>query len=156
MNKLINKYLNDFNEITKYYNYLVAKTKNHEYVDITNEWLIDNYYVLAEHKNNIILNKKKLKKNNKLINKNYDLLKKIVSKKNYNIDLKYFVSELKKYQKDTKDYFSYKEIELLVPTLIFIYTNRLNILCQEEYERLIDRDNISDIIFLKLIINYIK
>ena len=38
------------------------KTKNHEYVDITNEWLIDNYYLLAEHKINIINNKSALKK----------------------------------------------------------------------------------------------
>ena len=48
-------------------NFLVDKTRKHEYVEITNEWLIDNYYLLAEHKNNIENSKKELKKNYKLI-----------------------------------------------------------------------------------------
>ena len=146
MAKLLKKFFKNFDDITKYYNFLIKKTKNHEYVDITNEWLIDNYYVLAEHKNNIVLNKRMLKKYNKSINKNYILLKNIVSKKKYNIDFKYLVEELRKYQKDSNDYLSYKEIELIVPTLIFIYTDRLNNLCREEYKRLVDRDDISNII----------
>ena len=62
MANIIKKYLKNFESITKYYYFLVNKTKNHEYVEITNEWLIDNYYILAEHKNNIISNKKMLKK----------------------------------------------------------------------------------------------
>ena len=146
MAKILNKFFNNFNEITKYYNFLIKKTKNREYVDITNEWLIDNYYLLVEQKNNILLNKKDLKKYDQIIVKNYDLLKNIASKKKYNIDFKYLVDELKKYQKDTQDYFSYKEIDLIVPTFMFIYTDCLNSLCQEEYKRLLDRDNISNII----------
>ena len=39
-----------------YYNYLVQKTKDHEYVDITNEWLIDNYYVLVLKCDKMIIN----------------------------------------------------------------------------------------------------
>ena len=102
MAKILNKFFNNFNEITKYYNFLIKKTKNREYVDITNEWLIDNYYLLVEQKNNILLNKKDLKKYDQIIVKNYDLLKNIASKKKYNIDFKYLVDELKKYQKDLK------------------------------------------------------
>ena len=108
MSKTLNKYLHNFDNITKYYNLLIDKTKNHEYVGITNEWLIDNYYLLVEQRNSIILNKKEIKKNSSIINKNYELLKSIVSKRNYNIDFKYFVDELKKYQKNTHDFFSYK------------------------------------------------
>ena len=55
MTNIIKNYRKDFQDITKYYMFLVNKTKNREYVDITNEWLIDNYYVLAEYKNNIIV-----------------------------------------------------------------------------------------------------
>ena len=47
MANILKKFKNNFEDITEYYNYLVAKTKNHEQVDITNEWLIDNYYLLA-------------------------------------------------------------------------------------------------------------
>ena len=62
MDNRIKKFFSDFNDITEYYNFLVNKTKNREYVEITNEWLIDNYYILVEHKNNILNSKKNLKK----------------------------------------------------------------------------------------------
>lgn len=146
MANIIKKYLNNFNDITNYYNFLVDKTKNHEYVDITNEWLIDNYYLLAEHKINIINNKSALKKNLKLINENYYLLKNIVSKKNYNISFKYIVEELKTYQKDNKKVLSYKELDCIFPILIFIYTERLNNLCREEYRKLVDKEDVELIV----------
>ena len=55
----------DKERITLAWNFLVEKTKRHEYVEITNEWLIDNYYLLAEHKINIDSIKAFLKKNRK-------------------------------------------------------------------------------------------
>ena len=149
MAKLLNKFLSDFKDITEYYNFLIKKTKNHEHVDITNEWLIDNYYILAEHKNGIIANKKSIKKNSKIINDNYVLLKNIVAKKKYNIDFKFLVDELKKYQKESKVNMSYRELEFIVPTLIFIYTERLNNLCRDEYKKIIDRQDIENIINTK-------
>ena len=146
MAKLIKNYFNNFGDITEYYNFLVAKTKNHEYVDITNEWLIDNYYILAEHKNSISNNLKYIKKSIKDINNNYPILKNIVTKKNYNIDFKFLVDELKDYQKQTKKNFTYRELQAIVPTLIFIYTERLNNLCREEYAKLVDKEDVDNII----------
>ena len=77
MANLIKKFKSNFDDITEYYNFLVSKTKKHEYVDITNEWLIDNYYLLVEHKNNIENNKKEIKKDLKAIEKNYFFIVKI-------------------------------------------------------------------------------
>ena len=146
MAKMIKNFLNNFGDITEYYNFLVRKTKDREYVDITNEWLIDNYYILAEHKNTIMNQMKDIKKNIKIINSNYPILKNIVSKKNYNINFRYFVDELKDYQKETKKNFTYKEIQCMVPTLIFIYTERLNNLCREEYAKLVDKEDVDNVI----------
>ena len=146
MAKMIKNFLNNFGDITEYYNFLVRKTKDHEYVDITNEWLIDNYYILAEHKNTIMNQMKDIKKNIKIINSNYPILKNIVSKKNYNINFRYFVEELKNYQKETKKNFTYKELQCMVPTLIFIYTERLNNLCREEYAKLVDKEDVDNVI----------
>ena len=146
MAKMIKNFLNNFGDITEYYNFLVRKTKDREYVDITNEWLIDNYYILAEHKNTIMNQMKDIKKNIKVINSNYPILKNIVSKKNYNINFRYFVDELKDYQKETKKNFTYKEIQCMVPTLIFIYTERLNNLCREEYAKLVDKEDVDNVI----------
>lgn len=146
MANMIKNFLRDFDDITKYYNYLVNKTKNHEYVEITNEWLIDNYYIVVEHKNDILNIKKQISKNQKLINGNYYFLKNIVSKKNYNINFKYLVEELKNYQKENNKVFTYKELSCVFSTLVFIYIERLNVLCREEYNKLINKETISSII----------
>ena len=146
MKKIINKFFNNFENITKYYNFLVNKTKNHEYVQITNEWLIDNYYLLVEHKNNILSTKKRLNKNYRLISSNYLFLKNIVITKNYNIDFKYLVDELKSYQKETNKVFTYKELSLIFSTLVFIYIERLNELTIEEKQVLLNKDKVKEII----------
>ena len=62
MNKFIKKFLSNFESINNYYSYLVDKTKQKEYVGITNEWLIDNFYLLVEHKSNMIHDKKEISK----------------------------------------------------------------------------------------------
>jgi cyclic beta-1,2-glucan synthetase len=140
------KFINDFDDITEYYNFLVNKTKNHQYVEITNEWLIDNYYLLVEHKNNILNFKKDIKKSLKVINKEYFILKAIVSKQNYNVDFKYLTEELRKYQKENDDILTYREIANIIPTLVFIYTERLNNLCRDEYNKLVDKEEVEEII----------
>ena len=146
MTNIIKNFKNDFDDITKYYNFLVEKTKNHKYVGITNEWLIDNYYILAEHNDGIKNNIKLIKKNIKTIVSNYNILKNIVAKKNYNISFKYLVDELKLYQKETKHNLTYKEIKYIIPTLTFIYTERLNTLCRDEYIKLVNNEEIDNII----------
>ena len=146
MRNIIKKYFKEMDSVSEYYNYLVSKTKNHNYIEITNEWLVDNYYLLIEHKNNISSSLKKIKKKEKIINKNYYFLKNIVSKRNYNITFKYLVEELKNHQKETNKIFTYQELTTIFPSLIFIYIERLNNLCKEEYNKLIDKEEISNII----------
>ena len=51
MNNLYAKYLENCNNIDAYYQNLVTLTKNHFYVGSTNEWILDNYYLVVEHKN---------------------------------------------------------------------------------------------------------
>jgi len=146
MANMIKKFFKDFEEITEYYNFLVNKTKNHEYVEITNEWLIDNYYIVVEHKNNILNSKKTISKKAKILNENYYFLKNIVSKKNYNINFKYLVEELKEYQKENNKIFTYKELSCVFSILIFIYIERLNNLCREEYNKLSNKEQVATII----------
>ena len=146
MANILKNFISNFNDITEYYNFLVNKTKNHEYVEITNEWLIDNYYILAEHEKIIVNNKKKLKRDIKTIEKNYYFLKVIANKKNYDLNLKYLTEELKKYQKETNTIFTYKQLSTIIPTLIIVYMERLNDLCREEYKKLVDKENVANII----------
>ena len=146
MANVFKKFIKDFNDVNEYYNYLVNKTKNREYVGITNEWLIDNFYLLVEHKQAIVLDRKRINKNIKNIVHIYPILKEIVIKHNFNISFKILVDEIKKYQKDNNTYFSYRELDCIKPALIFIYADRLNSLCLNEYSKLVDKENITNII----------
>ena len=146
MANFLKKFMIDFNNINNYYNYLVDKTKNKEYVGITNEWLIDNFYIIVEHKTNFIHDKKSIKKRTKMINSIYYIIRDIVIRNNYNVSLKILSDELKKYQKDNNTYLSYLEIESIKDVLIFIYMDKLNQICGEESKKLVDKEKIGQII----------
>lgn len=146
MNKIIKKFLNNFEDINEYYNYLVDKTKKKEYVGITNEWLIDNFYLLVEHKTNVVHDKKDISLRFKNIETIYNCIKSIVLENNYNISLEVLTNSLKVYQRQHKIYFSYKDISNIKDILLFIYTERLNTLCKEEHSKLIDKETIANII----------
>ena len=143
---LIRKFLDNYNVIEHYYDYLVQKTKQHEFVGVINEWLIDNFYLLAEHKNNILHDKKGINKYKKLYISLYPKINEIVVKNNYVINFKVLKHELKKYQRTHKMYFTYNEIESIKDILIFIYFSRLRTLCEEEYAKLLDKEEINKIV----------
>ncbi len=146
MTNLLKQFFHDFDDIHEYYNCLVEKTKKHQYVGITNEWLIDNFYLLVEHKTNIVQNKKKIKRQMKKLDTIFLCVRNIVISNHYNLNFRLLVHELKKYQKETKKYFSYLEISHIKNILLFLYTNRLQLLCKEESLKLVAKDNISQII----------
>ena len=146
MANVVRKFLNNFEDINEYYNFLVEKTKQLEYVGISNEWLIDNFYLLVEHKTNILANKKDIIKGIKASQKITFCIKEIVINNNYNISLKILTTALKKYQRETKQYFSYKEIANIKEILLFIYVERLNQLCKEEYKKLLVKEKVANMI----------
>ncbi len=146
MNRLITKFLKDFNYINNYYNLLVDMTKKQEYVGITNEWIIDNFYLLVEHKVNIIHDKKII---NKRLHNTIDIyycLKELALHNNFNIDFKMLSSEIKKYQKDNNMYFTYDQIASIKNLLLFIYTEKLHSLCIEEMSKLNTNKKITKLI----------
>ena len=143
---IVRNFTNDFNSIESYYDYLVQKTKNHEYVGVINEWIIDNFYLLVEYKNSFIEDKKKFRKNKKLYLDLRDKIEELVIKNNYNINFKTLYHELKNYQKNNKYNFTYKELSLVKDVLFLIYVSRLKILCKEERNKLINIDKINNII----------
>ena len=135
-----------FEKNTNYYEFLVERTKDLEYVGITNEWLLDNYYLLVEHKNRIIREKKII---NSKLSKGSNIesaLKKIVIRNQYNLDLKKIASQLNLYQKEYKYHFCYAEIDLIPTLLLFIYTAKLREVCRNEYQRFIHKDEVREVV----------
>ena len=53
MNKLLKKVIENCKYIEEYYEKLVGLTKNHNFVGSTNEWIIDNFYLVVEQRNAI-------------------------------------------------------------------------------------------------------
>ena len=143
---IMKRFNQNYNEIENYYNFLVQKTKKHEFVGVINEWLIDNFYLLVEHKNGFMHEKKNIRKHNKLYNQLYPRINDIVVSKNYNITFKILCDELRNYQKTNKMYFTYKELDSLKIVLLCIYVNRLSVLCKEEHKKLMDIEEINRVI----------
>ena len=146
MANLVKNFLTDFEDINEYYTFLVDKTKRREYVGITNEWLIDNFYLLVEHKTNIVHDKKYIVRDLKKCDRIFYCLKDIVARNNYNISFRLLVSELREYQKQTKVTFSYHELVCVKNVLLFLYTKRLADLCREEYQNLLNKEKVARII----------
>lgn len=146
MANLVKSFLNNFEDINEYYTFLVDKTKQKEYVGITNEWLIDNFYLLVEHKTEIVHHKKEITKSLKKCDRIFYCLKDIVVRNNYNISFNLLVSELKNYQRQKKVYFSYCELLGVKTILLFLYTKRLADLCHEGYHNLVNKEKVAKII----------
>ena len=146
MHKYIKKFLMDFTDLTEYYNYLVRLTKDLEYIGITNEWLVDNYYLLVEYKNNTIYEKKSINKRIKKSKYIYDVLKNIVEKNDYNITYKTLIREVNQYQRTNKYYFPYNDIEIIKNILLFIYVDKLNQLYKESYKELYVKNKVEELI----------
>ena len=122
MNNIYARFLENCDFVEEYYQNLVSLTKNHNYVGSTNEWIIDNYYLVVENKNVL----KKAFKEDKflkvLIESNseiYKILFNIFEKYKYNIDSHTLIKELNAYQNKNEVYFSYGTIRV-IPILILI------------------------------------
>ena len=132
MNNLYAKYLENCNNIDAYYQNLVTLTKNHFYVGSTNEWILDNYYLVVEHKNVI---KKRIKEDKKIkylleTNSNmYNILLDIFEKNKFNIDISTLIRELNAYQNKNDYYYSYGTIRIAPILMTMIITDKLNELC---------------------------
>ena len=146
MNDTYFKFLKRFSKINKYYNYLINQTRKSFYVGITNEWIIDNFYLLAELKNDIVRDRVEICKSIKNAKKLYYMLRQLAISSNYNISFKILVTALKKYQKDNKINLSYREISATKYLLEFIYVEKLYLLVLEEKEKLLIKEKISKII----------
>ena len=146
MIKAVKKFLDNFKNINDYYNYLIDKTKKKEYVGITNEWLIDNFYLLVEKKVDVSHNRKYITKKFNKIDDLYNTIKALVLENNYNINFDLLTKGLRTYQRQEKKYFSYEEISCIQEILLFVYTERLSLLCSEERSKLKDKALIASII----------
>jgi len=146
MHKYVKKFLLNCSYINDYYNHLVDKTKKLQYVGITNEWIIDNYYLIVEYKKNVYENKKGISKKLSKCDDIYAVIKDIVESNEYNLNYKLLIKDINIYQKKENTYFSYKEISSISEILLFIYISKLYEICKESHKELIAKEEIENIL----------
>ena len=149
MNKIYSKFLDDCNNIESYYEKLVELTKNHNFVGSTNEWIIDNFYLIVEQRNAIkrlFRHKKSIKE---LLAKNedmYSILKEIFKSHDYNLDRHLLIKELNAYQTKNNCYYSYDTVRVIPILITMILVDELNLLCIKREEKLDDLKKVNEVI----------
>jgi len=131
MNKYKN-FLYNCKIIEEYYEYLIYLTNNHNFVGATNEWIIDNYYIIAEIKsslNKILKENYKIKNVIKRNDKLYQTLVKAYEENNFSLGIETIVKKLQDIQINKNDYLDYDSIEVVPILLSFILIDRLKKLC---------------------------
>ncbi|MDD4643840.1 MAG: glucoamylase family protein, partial [Bacilli bacterium] len=148
MKTLLFSFRKDIHGITDYYKKLIAITKNNKRIGHINEWIVDNYYVISEQEkytNNEYRNKriKRTKRRRKKLL--YALVYNILKSNDFQINMPKLFEKLNVYQKETGDYFSYHEINIIYIFIRMILISELNMLCKRLDDRLIEKYEVERI-----------
>lgn len=129
-------------EITQYYKILVEETKSKKIVGNTNEWLLDNYFIISEQEKTLReeLRSKAIKtikpKRKKQID---DLIYSFLKKLNFQIDINLVFNDINEYQKKQEDYFSYTEINYIYILFRVILIKEISNLSKELNIKLLEK-----------------
>ena len=143
------EFLKNCKVISDHYEYLINLTKNHIFVGATNEWVIDNFYLVVETKNNLKLNYKGNKKLKYAVTNGvnmFDVITEIFEKNNYDISYKSLVRELNSYQLKNGVYFTYRNIETIPSVISMIVIDRIKKLCVAKREEQNEKQKVRDLI----------
>ena len=120
--------------ITDYYLLLVEETKSQRLVGSTNEWVLDNYYMISEQEKvlKIDLQSKNFKKlEGGRMKQLESLLREYLTRSHYQIDKGMLFNFLHQEQENRKDYLSYPEVCALLPLMKCILLKELAELCRQ-------------------------
>ena len=120
--------------ITDYYLLLVEETKSQRLVGSTNEWVLDNYYMISEQEKVLkidLLSKDFRKLEGERMKHLRHLLRDFLVHCHYQVEKNLFFSYLLKEQERQKDYLSYPEVCALLPLMKCILLKELALLCQQ-------------------------
>lgn len=122
-------------DVTKYYMLLVEETRSERLVGSTNEWVLDNYYMISEQEK-VLKNELKgvesgrWKVEDRRVEMLWDLLEGYLKKCHHQIDKALMFRYLAQVQQRQKDYLSYPEVTALLPLVKTILISELAELCR--------------------------
>lgn len=120
------------NDITKYYLLLVEQTKSQRLVGSTNEWVLDNFYMISEQEKvlKVDLRSKSFRSiPAKRMQQLEDMIRHSLNKSHYQIDKTLLFRYLNRVQVKHKDYLTYPEMCALLPLTKTVMLSELASLC---------------------------
>ncbi|MBR3711289.1 MAG: hypothetical protein IKM99_10090 [Bacteroidales bacterium] len=134
MKKTYKSFKDSVKTITDYYLLLVEETKSQRLVGSTNEWVLDNYYMISEQEKvlKIDLQSKDFKR---LEGPRMDYLEQLIHdfliRCHYQFDKGMLFNHLLQVQEEKQDYLSYPEVCALLPLMKCILLKDLATLCRQ-------------------------
>ena len=140
MKNLYNIFRASVKDITRYYLLLVGETKSQRLVGSTNEWVLDNYYMISEQEKMMKPELKGVESGKWKVEKNrvetlWKLLENYLRKCHYQVDKPLLFRYLSQVQVSQKDFLSYPEAYALLPILKTILISELAALCRRLEEQ---------------------
>ena len=123
-------------EVTRYYMLLVEETKSQRLVGSTNEWVLDNYYMISEQEKvlrgelkGVVSGKGRL--TGRRIETLWKLLEAYLRRCHHHVDKNLLFRYLSQVQVSQKDYLTYPEVCALLPLTKTILIKELADLCRQ-------------------------
>ena len=133
MKNVYNIFRTSVKEITRYYMLLVEETKSQRLVGSTNEWVLDNYYMISEQEKvlKVDLRSRDLRRIGAARTETlWQLLLGYLKRCHYQVDKALLFRYLSQVQVSQKDYLTYPEVCMLLPLMKTILISELADLCR--------------------------
>ena len=135
MRSVYNTFRKSVKDITHYYMLLVTETRSQRLVGSTNEWVLDNYYMISEQEKVLKVDLKGVESGRWKVEKNrvevlWRLLEGYLRRCHYHVDKTLLFRYLAQVQQRQKDYLSYPEVVSLLPLIKTILIQELAELCR--------------------------
>ena len=134
MKSIYKQFKENIKTITDYYLLLVEETKSQRLVGSTNEWVLDNYYMISEQEKVLkvdLLSKSFRKLEGARMTQLEQMLQDFLTRCHYQIDKTMLFNYLLQTQKEKNDYLSFPEVCALLPLMKCILLKKLAELCNQ-------------------------
>ena len=136
MKSLYNTFKGSVKDITRYYMLLVEETSRQRTVGSTNEWVLDNYYMVSEQEKVMRAELRSVERGPWRVERSRvttlkELVARYMERSHYAIDKELLFRYLRGVQVSQKDYLSYPEVTSLPVLLKAVLIDRLAELCRE-------------------------
>ena len=136
MKSTYNIFKQSVKEITHYYMLLVEETRSQRLVGSTNEWVLDNYYMISEQEKVLRNELRGMERGEWHVEKGrvevlWKLLQGYLKRSHHQVDKALLFRYLSQVQVSQKDYLTYPEVCILLPLIKTILIKELADLCRQ-------------------------